>query len=46
MININKINSGRKDASHENPNKCSNSNIEGMVEVVADPREGDPESQA
>ena len=37
---------GSKEDYHENPNERPNSNIEGMVEVVADPWEGDPESQA
>ena len=31
---------------HEGANECPNDDIQGMVEIVADPREGDPEGHA
>ena len=31
---------------HEGANECPNDDIQGMVEMVADPREGDPEGHA
>ena len=31
---------------HEDSNKCPNSDVKGVVEVVADPGEGDPEGKA
>ena len=31
---------------HEDANECPNNDIQGVVEIVADPREGDPEGHA
>ena len=31
---------------HEGANECPNDDIQGMVEIIADPRKGDPEGHA
>jgi len=45
MVVLPKAREGQRYKSHEYSNKCPNSNIERVMEVVADSGEGDPEGQ-